>query len=88
MLVLVLLDTWMPREKVPPGILHVGHHRARATWGVRSHPASRGCVAAVQHVGGGGDAGQGVVDTWLPRENVPPGILHVSHHCCYLRRKV
>ena len=60
MLVLVLLDTWMPREKVPPGILHVGHHRARATWGVRSHPASRGCVAAVRHVGGGEDAGQGV----------------------------
>ena len=33
---------------------------ARATWGVRSHPASRGCVAAVRHVGGGEDAGQGV----------------------------
>ena len=52
MLVLVLgllgesVDTWLPRENVPPGILHVSHHRAhaRAIWGVRSHPASRGCV--------------------------------------------
>ena len=62
LLVAVVLTSW-------DGQLHlhscINGGIDRGVWG---HPARHGFLAAVQSVGGGEDTGQGVWNTWLPRE--------------------